>query len=175
MNTSYGFNSYKSHDLNISMRTSSGDTINMDFSNEQSLNYEKNSSDSKETLTFSSMQSFSFSMNTNGIDEQDRKEIDEFMKTAQPFIDDFIKELDEDAPSSPVTQLARQIASIFEPSKTRDDDTKNYIKTNIVEMFDNSLKQIDSIDSMDKIFDDLKQLLEKTLQEFEEFNNKLYA
>lgn len=172
MNTSYGYDSYKSHELNIAMRTSSGDTIKMDFSNQQSMNYEKSSSDSKETLTFSSMQSFSFSMNSNGIDAQDQKEIDEFMKTAQPLIDDFLKELDEDAPASPVSQLARQIAEIFEPTKDRNEDTKNYIKTNIVEMFDNSLKQMDSID---KIFEDAKTLLEKTLEEFDNFNNKLYA
>ena len=174
MNTSYGINAYISHDLNISMKTSSGDVIKMDFANKQelSMSSEKNKNSTKESLSFSSMQSFQFSMTGNGIDEQDQKEIDSFMKTAKPFIDSFLKELEQDAPKTPVTKLANQIADIFAPMKEKDENTKNHAKSSIVKMFDNSMKQNDSID---KIFEDAKKLLEKTLQSFDELNKKLYA
>jgi hypothetical protein len=174
MNTSYGLNSYASHDLNISMKTSSGDVINMDFANkkELSMSHQESENGTKDSLSFSSMQSFQFSMTGDGIDEQDQKEIDAFMKTAKPFIDSFLKELEQDAPQTPVTKLANQIADIFAPMKEKDEDTKNYVKTNIVKMFDNSIKQSDS---MNKIFEDAKKLLEKTLQEFDDYNKKLYA
>lgn len=177
MNTSYALNSYQSHDLNISMKTSSGDVIEMDFANSKSLSmtHNQNSSGSSSTLSFSSMQSFQFSIESNGIDKQDQKEIDAFMKIAQPFIDSFLKELEEDAPASPVSRLAHKIASIFEPSRDRDENEKNQIKTNIVGMFDNSLTKIKEQDSIDKIFEDAKKLLEKTLKEFDEFNKNLYA
>ena len=183
LNTSYAFDSYKSHDLNIAMRTSSGDVIEMDFANHQSASFshEQNANGSKTTTSFSSMQSFQFSIETNGIDAQDQKEIDAFMKIAQPFIDSFLKELDQDAPKTPVTQLAHQIASIFEPNRERNENAKNHIKTNIVEMFDNSMKKLetpkkqDNIDAISKIFEDAKKLLEKTLKEFDEFNKNLYA
>jgi len=183
MNTSYGLDSYRSHDLSISMRTSSGDTINMDFSNKQELSMrsQSNEDSSSSQMTFSSMQSFQFSMQTNGIDAQDQKEIDVFMKTAQPYIDDFLKEFEDAAPKSPVTQVANQIASIFEPSKDRDENTKNNIKTNIVEMFDNSMKKLDlpetqsTQEMMDKLFKDAQKLLEKTLEAFDDFNKNIYA
>lgn len=189
MNTAYGLDTYRSNDLNIAMRTSSGDEIKLDFAKETatSLRYSEDKNGSKASFSFSSMQSFQFSIKSNGIDAQDQKEIDAFMKIAQPFIDDFIKELEADAPTSPVTQLARQIAGLFEPSKPRDEDTKNQIKTNIVNMFDNSIAKLDtpkptldspldtSVNKLDEILKQTQKLLEKTLKEFEEFNKKLYA
>jgi len=183
MNTSYAMDSYRAHDLNIAMQTSSGDKINLDFSNHQSssVKHETDANGSKTSMSFSSMQSFQFSIESNGIDEQDQKEIDAFMKIAQPFIDDFLKELEDSAPKSPVSQLAHKIASIFEPSRDRDENAKNQIKTNIVDMFDRSVgklelpEQTDPIKQIEEILKETQKLLEKTLQEFEEFNKKLYA
>lgn len=183
MNTSYSLDTYRSHDLNIAMKTSSGDVITMDFANEQSasMRLSQNNKGSSASMSFSSMQSFQFSIKGNGIDAQDQKEIDAFMKIAQPFIDDYLKELTQDAPKSPVTKLARQVASIFEPSKERSEDGKNAIKTNIVKMFDNALqkieppKEISVDDMMKKIFENTQKLLEKTLKEFDSFNKNIYA
>lgn len=174
MNTSYSLDAYRAHDLNISMKTSSGDVINMDFSNRQalSMNHSENGSSTKDSMSFASMQSFQFSMSTNGIDEQDKKEINAFMKTAQPFINDFLKELDQSAPKTPVNKLAHKIADIFAPMREKDEDTKNHVKNNIVKMFDNASKQINSFD---KIFKDAKELLEKTLKEFDSINSDIYA
>lgn len=166
--------SYRSHDLNIAMKTSSGDVITMDFSNEQSasLNYETDGKASSASMSFSSMQSFAFSINSNGIDAQDQKEIEAFMKKAQPFINKFLKELDEDAPKSPVTKIAKQIAGIFKPNEHRSEAANNNIKTNIVKMFDKSLQ---AIQEPQDIFKEAQKLLEKTLKEFDEFNKELYA
>lgn len=183
MNTSYSLNTYRAHDLNISMRTSSGDVIEMDFANHQStsMSYEQNAGRSKSQMSFSSMQSFQFSIDSNGIDKQDQKEIDAFMKTAQPFIDNFLIELEDAAPKSPVSQLAHQIAGIFEPNNDRSENSKNHIKTNIVEMFDNAMSKLETPEKLntqemiEKIFKETQKLLEKTLKEFNEFNKNLYA
>lgn len=178
MNTLYGLDAYRSHDLNISMKTSSGDTIQMDFSNKNSasLKHSQNDNSSSTQMKFSSMQSFSFKVETNGIDEQDKKEIEEFMKIAQPRIDSFLKELEEDKPGSAVGKVAREIASIFEPSKERDENTKNFIKNSIVETFDNAMKgiKLPEVKEID-IFEEAKKLLEKTLKEFEDFNKNIYG
>jgi post-segregation antitoxin (ccd killing protein) len=66
MNTSYGLDAYRSHDLNISMRTSSGDVIKMDFSNKQagSFSQTKNANGISTSASFSSMQSFQFSIDS---------------------------------------------------------------------------------------------------------------
>lgn len=186
MNTSYSLDAYKSHDLNIAMKTSSGDIIKMDFANSQSTSFQhkENENSSQTSLSFSSMQSFEFSIESNGIDAQDQKEIAAFMKIAQPFIDNFIQELKDEAPKSPVTQLAQQIASIFDPNRDRNDNQKNHIRTNIVDVFDKALekfeapKELEKIDMqamIDKIFKDSQKLLEKTLEAFDNFNKNTYA
>ena len=181
--TSYGLDAYRAHDLNIAMRTSSGDEITLDFSNHKSasLNYKEDEQGSLTSMKFSSMQSFSFSVKGNGIDAQDQKEIEGFMKIAQPYIDDFLKELSDGAPKTPVTELAHKVAGIFSPSKDRDENNINNVKTNIVEMFDRSINQLEipektsKEDMLDKIFEDAKKLLEKTLKEFDNFNKNIYA
>jgi hypothetical protein len=184
MNTTSALNTYRSHELSIAMRTSSGDTITLDFANSQSASYlqEQNNKESNSTLKFSSMQSFSFSMDTNGISEQDQKEIDAFMKIAQPYIDNFLQELQDSAPKSPVTKIAKDIASIFEPSKDRTPEEKNFTKSNIVKMFDNAVQKIElpqvndiKTNNIDDILKQAQTLLEKTLKEFENLNQSLYA
>lgn len=189
MNTSYGLDAYQSHDLNIAMKTSSGDVIKMDFSNEQagSFSQTKNNNGTSTSASFSSMQSFQFSIESNGISEQDQKEIDGFMKIAQPFIDDFLKELQTDAPNSPVTKLAKQIANIFRPSQERTENETNQTKNALVQTFDNALQdfnpsppptsdiQMTQEDPLKKILEDLQKLLEKSLKEFDNFNKSTYA
>jgi len=183
MNTAYSLDTYRAHDLNISMRTSSGDVINMGFANHQSasIRHEQNANSSHTSMSFSSMQSFQFSIDSNGIDEQDQKEIDAFMELAQPYIDNFLKEFEDVAPKSPVSKLAHDIAGIFEPSRERSEDLNNSIKTNIVKMFDNAMKKFEEPtrlnpqETIDIIFKEAQKLLEKTLQEFDDFNKNIYA
>jgi len=183
MNTSYAYDSYRAHDLNIAMKTSSGDVIKMDFANHNaaSISHEENANGSKTSMSFTSMQSFQFSVESNGIDAQDQKEIDAFMKIAQPFIDNFLQELKEDAPKTPVTKLAHEIAAIFNPNQERDENNKNNVKANIVDMFDNSIQKLElpevpnAQEIFDKLLKDAQKLLEKTLQEFDDFNKETYA
>lgn len=186
MNASYGLNAYQSHDLSISMKTSSGDVISMDFSNAQELSMagSKNENGSSSSLSFSSMQSFQYSVETNGIDAQDQKEIDAFMEIAQPYIDDYLSQLEEDMPTSPVNQIASQVANIFSPAKEKDENTQNYAKSNIVNMFDNSMDKFeksmqkldeDKQNTVDKVFRDAQHLLEKTIKAFDDIGKYLYA
>lgn len=191
MNTSYSLDAYRAHDLNISMKTSSGDVIKMDFSNEQSLSMSHNEdqNSSNDSLSFSSMASFNFSMDTNGIDAQDKKEIKEFMKIAQPFIDNFLKELDDGSQKSSISKVAKQVADIFKPMSenynnngssrshehrhnNNNENTHNLAKNSIVHMFDNSAKEIKN---MNNIFADAQKLLEKTLHEFDKVYKDIYA
>ena len=98
------------------------------------------------------------------------------MKIAQPFIDSFMEELEEDNPKSPVNQVAKDIASIFEPNKQRDANSTNFIKSNIVDMFDNSMQKLELPEiKQTNIIEQAQKLLEKTLLEFEEFNKNIYA
>ncbi len=183
MNTSSALSAYKSHDLNIAMKTSSGDSITLDFSNKQALeaSTQKSKGGTSSSLSFSSMQSFQFSVDSNGIDAQDKKEIEAFMKIAQPYINDFLSELANDAPHSPVTKTANEIVNAFLPMQQKDQNTKNYVKNNIVEMFDNSMKKLEIPEksekqtSIEKIFEEAQKLLEETLKTFDALHKKIYA
>ncbi len=183
MSSLVGLESYRSHTLNIAMQTSSGDKITLDFSNENaaSLMHAEDSASSSSTLRFSSMQSFAFSMQSDGIDAQDQKEIDAFMEVAKPFIDNFLEELKADAPKTPMTKLAHDIASIFDPQRERSQESSENIKANIVKLFDNAITRFeppkveDVATTMERIFKETQNLLEKTLQNFENFGTAIYA
>lgn len=184
INSSYALNAYRSHDLSIQMKTSSGDTINMDFSNETalSLKSEQNQNGTKSDFSFSSMQAFEFSIESNGIDKQDKKEIDAFMKLAKPYIDSFLKELGESEPKSPINKIAKDIASEFAPMKQKEENTQNFTKSSIVSMFDKAIKELQipkkesqNIEDITKtMLENTQTLLEKTLKAFDELHKKIY-
>jgi len=186
MNTSYALDSYYAHNLDISMKTSSGDFISLNFANEKSASL-YNSQDEKSTkssLSFASMQSFSFSIKSNGLDAQDKKEIAAFMKKAEPYINKFLNELAQDAPKSPVTQLANKIADIFKSGNIESKEHSNLLKSSIVKSFDKAFQalkipkkstEISMDDVIKKIFDDAQKLLQKTLDAFNEEQKTLYA
>ena len=127
-------------------------------------------------MKFSSMQSFRFSIDSNGIDEQDKKEIEAFMEIAQPYIEKFLEELKEDAPKSPVTKIANQIADIFSPISQKDENRKNLAKNSVVELFDKEMEKNKQIqESFDKLFEQAQKLLEKTLKLMDGEQKTLYA
>jgi len=179
MNSLSALNAYKSHDLNIMMKTSSGDVIKLDFSNEKSLSYanEKNENSSKSVLKFSSMESFKFSIDSNGIDEQDKKEIEKFLEIAKPYIDNFLEELKEDDKNStPLNKTAQNIVDSLYSLTDKSQNTKNYAKNSLVDMFDKAIHLNKTIEKQfDKMFEEAKKLLEKTLQLFDNPNKSVYA
>ena len=199
MNSMNALNAYRSHDLSISMKTSSGDVINLDFSNEQALNMQNSQNDnsSSSSLKFASMQAFQFSMQSNGLDEQDKKEIAAFMELAQPKIDAFIKELAQDNQKSSVSKVAKDITSMLANIDEKSADFKEYAKGSVVSMFDNSLEKekksaqtptpqplnangLISLQEQpkidfEKLFEESQKLLEKILQEIDAPNKNLYA
>ena len=186
MNSSYALNSYYAHNLDISMKTSSGDLISLNFANEKSasLSSSQDEDSKKSSLSFASLQSFHFSIESNGIDAQDKKEIAAFMKKAEPYINKFLDELAQDAPKSPVTQLANKIADIFKSGNIDTNEHSNLLKSNIVKSFDNAFQalklpqetpEISMEDLIKQIFDEAQKLLQKTLDAFDENQKTLYA
>lgn len=191
-------NAYRSHDLNISMKTSSGDIINLDFTNEQGLNLKNSQSEGRESsqLKFSSMQAFQFSMQSNGLDEQDKKEIAAFMELAQPKIDGFIKELSEGNQKSSVSSVAKDVTNMLYNLDQKESDFKNYAKNSVVNMFDNSLDKVQKnlnlqqekltkeplqiventpVLDFEKLFKESQKLLEKILEKIDTPNKSIYA
>ena len=174
MISSTSLNAYRSHELSIDMKTSSGDTLSLNFENTQELSLASHQNDtSKETnFSFSSMQAFSFKLDSNGISEQDQKEIDAFMKKAQPYIDKFMKELEDQNQNSPINKVASDVTKLMGDLKNRDENVKNDTKKGIVDIFDNTLK---NVKTNEKMIDEAQKLLQKILDGFDKILEPLYA
>ena len=174
MITSASLDAYRSHELNIQMKTSSGDTLSLNFQNEQSLSLsEKTTSDSKEqSFSFSSMQAFSFSIDSNGISEQDQKEINAFMKKAQPYIDKFMKELKDQNQTSPINKIASDVTKMIGNLKNSDENVKNQEKKGVVDLFDNAVKEVKPTD---KLIEEAQKLMKKIIEGFDKTFEPLYA
>lgn len=174
MISSASLDAYRSHELSIQMKTSSGDTLSLNFQNEQSLSLnEKTTADSKEqAFSFSSMQAFSFKIESNGISEQDQKEINAFMKKAQPYIDKFMKELEDQNQTTPVNKIASDVTKLIGNLKNSDENVKSHAKNGIVNLFDNA---INSAKSNEKMIDEAQKLLKKVLDGFDKMFEPLYA
>lgn len=178
MNTLQSYQSleaYRSHDLSIQMRTSSGDTISLGLSNSQQLSWEQSrSGDSgSESLSFASMASYQFHMESNGIDEQDEKEIRELMQIAQPYIDGFMQELGgAEERHSPMNQIARSIGTVFSPLDRLAQESRDFAKDAVVGMVDSAFGKY-GLD--ENAFAEAQTFLDKLLQEMESFERMLYA
>jgi len=174
MISSSSLDAYRSHELSIAMKTSSGDTLSLNFENEQSLSMSsKTTSNSKEeTFSFSSMQAFSFNIDSNGISEQDQKEINAFMKEAQPYIDKFMKELEDQNQTSPINKIASDVTKLIGNLKNSDENVKNNAKKGVIDLFDNAVKEIKTTE---KMIEEAQKLMQKIIDGFDKMFEPMYA
>jgi len=175
MNTSYELNAYHSHELSIQMKTSSGDVINLGFENTQelALSGQKNAKSERVAFSFSSLQQYQFSMQSNGIDAQDKKEIAAFMEIAKPYIENFMKEVSDQEQKTPLNQIADLVDKAMEPMKTLKPQSKDNAKHDLVKLFDDTLK---TFEQSQNLIDESQKLLDKILKGFDkEFKSMLYA
>ncbi|MDD2828520.1 MAG: hypothetical protein PHW18_02970 [Sulfuricurvum sp.] len=174
MVSSSSLDAYRSHELSISMKTSSGDTLSLNFENTQSLSLnDKTTSNSKEqSFSFSSLQAFSFNIDSNGITEQDQKEINAFMKKAQPYIDKFMKELTDQNQTSPINKIASDVTKLIGNLKNSDENVKNSAKKGVVDLFDNAVQNVKSHQEM---LDEAQKLMQKIIDGFNKAFEPIYA
>ncbi|MDD5053731.1 MAG: hypothetical protein PHO27_13430 [Sulfuricurvum sp.] len=174
MTTATSLDAYRSHELSIQMKTSSGDTLSLNFQNTQSLSLNEKTSDNakEQSFSFSSIQAFSFNLDSNGITIQDQKEIDLFMKKAQPYIDKFMKELADQNQTSPINKVASDITKLIRNLKNSDENVKNHAKKGIVDMFDNAVKETKTTE---KMIEEAQKLMQKILDGFNKTFEPIYA
>jgi len=174
MISSTSLSAYRSHELTLQMQTSSGDTLSLNFQNAQDLSYNEKSSPGtkEESFSFKSLQSFSFEVKSNGISEQDQKEIDAFMKQAKPYIDTFMKELKDQNSTSPINKVASDVTSLIGDLRHKDENTKNHAKNGVVDLFDHAFK---NTQTPDKLLNEAQKLLQKIIAGFDKLYQPLYA
>lgn len=166
MTTTASLDAYRSHELNFYLKTSSGDTLSLNLQNEQSLSLERSQSDSSDetSFSFSSMQAFSFELNSNGLSDQDKQEIKDFLKSARPLINKFINELDNGNGSTPLNKIASSVTDMMGDLKQKDDHVKKHAQKGIVDLFDQSVKEVKHFE---KMIDRIQTLMQKILDGFD--------
>ena len=176
MNVNTAMSAYSQHSLSIDIKTSSGDIIELDFNNEKSLDYSSNKEG--QSFSFSSLESFSYHYEGDGIDAQDRKEIDAFLKIAQPNIDNFMAGLNEGSSlSEPINKLTKNITALFAPIKEKgDDNLLNFVKHGLTNGVDNALsKEIDPIKQTQEILSHAQRFLEQMMKHLDKAEESFYV
>jgi len=175
MNVNTALDAYSQHSLSIDIKTSSGDIIELDFNNEKSLEYSSNK-DGK-SFSFSSLESFSFHYEGNGIDAQDKKEIEAFLKIAQPDISSFVAGLNEGSSlTQPINKLAHNITNLFQPIKEKgDENLLNFAKHGLTKGLDNALsKEFNPIEQTENVISHAQRFLEQVLKQLDKTQQDLY-
>ncbi len=176
MNVNNALSAYSQHSLSIDIRTSSGDLIELDFTNEKSLQYKQN--DAQRSFAFSSLESFSFHYEGNGIDAQDRKEIEAFLEIAQPNIDNFMAGLNDGSSlKQPISKLANDITSLFAPIKEGGKtDLLDFVKEGLTNGVDKALAQnINPLKQTEEILSHAQRFLEQMLKQLDKADTLLYG
>lgn len=176
MNINTALSAYSQHSLSIDIKTSSGDIIALDFNNEKSLDYNENKD--QKSFSFSSMESFSFHYEGNGIDAQDKKEIDAFLKLAQPNIDNFVAGLNDGSSlTTPINQLTQNISQLFKPLKENaDNNLLNLSKEGLVKAMDRALvKELPPLEQTQEIISHAQRFLEQMLKQLDKAEESFYV
>lgn len=152
--------------LDFNIKTKSGDTISLSAYNKRSSSASLEQNDQETTLTLQKdiSMGYAFHYEGNGIDENDKKEIDEALKKMQPSINEFVKTLSDNSkqekntPSSLIVSMSEFLSSMA--PKPKDVNTQNYEKNGVFDGFNKALKDLKPIQ---KALDDIGDLMLKVL------------
>lgn len=159
---------YSYNDFNFSMKTSSGDTIDLKMYDERlaEFSHQKNDTTETTTLSLSHAYGYSFHYEGNGIDAQDKKEIEEAMKLIQPMMEDYLKNVAENEPkNSDVINSAFDINRYL--PKAKDNNTQNYLNDETLKTIDSALQNVEKHN--EKILKEAKKLFDALLKQQNHF------
>ncbi|MGH1601441.1 ATP/GTP-binding protein [Campylobacter majalis] len=129
--------------LDFSFKTSTGDKINLSMYDNKSVSYNsaKTQNSSVSVMTLTHEYGYNFSYEGNGLDANDIAEINEALKTIQPQIDEFMKNINEGFGYSnqEIVNLANSMKK--ELPSPKDLNHANAIADKTLKLFDELLKQ----------------------------------
>ncbi len=163
-------NNYNYNDFNFSMQTSSGDKIDLKMYDEKSseVTFKKNGNTSSMMLSLTHSYGYSFHYEGNGIDAQDKKEIDAAMRTIKPMLEQYmenVKESEENFSMSEITNRAFDINQYL--PKTENLNTKNYLSDQTLKTIDKLLEKAEH--QNEKMLKHAQKLFESLLKQMDRF------
>ncbi len=159
---------YAYNDFSVSLQTSSGDTINLQMYDEKAVDFSHSADKTSSTTTFSLSHAYgySFEYSGDGIDDNDKQEIQAAMKLVQPMLDEYLSNIEQNAPSSAeITNTAFDI-NTYLPA-TKDSNTQSYLNDNLLKTMDESLSTLKQ--QNEKILQNAQKLFDALLKQRKSF------
>lgn len=159
-------NNYSYNSLDFSLKTSSGDVIDLSMYDERSTEFsqEKSGNTLSTTMSLSHAYGYSFHYEGNGIDANDQKEIDAAMKEIQPMMDEYLKNIEKSGTSATqakTTNTAYEINAKL--PKTDDLNTQNYMNDSILKSLDKMLAKAEK--QNEKLLQEAQKLFDSILKQ----------
>jgi len=157
------YNSTSMQGFDFSMKTSSGDKIALSMYSAQSTQLENTRKDGLDEMRLSLREEYgySFSYEGNGIDEQDKKEIEAALKKIEPLLKMFQKEPSQISHEEK-NNLAFDIKQFLPQPKNSDHE--NFMKSKTLDKMDEMLKAFDAAEEMRKLAKDVFDMLEEQMK-----------
>ncbi|WP_456452791.1 ATP/GTP-binding protein [Hydrogenimonas sp.] len=154
----------------FTLQTSSGDTIELSMYDNKSVSFSEQSGEGTRTTTMSLRHEFGyrFHYEGNGIDAQDKKEIEDAMKLVKPMFQKFlesVKKSDEMPGFKELTNVAQLLKS--ELPKPQTPDGLNMLKDKTVDTMDGVLALFKR---NDKLIESAKALFDRLFDESRGFD-----
>lgn len=157
------------NNFNFNFKTSSGDNISLSMYDNKSMDLKssKNTNSQTTELTLTHAYGYSFKYEGNGLDQNDIKEINEALKEIKPTLDKFLQNIKdgEKFTNANYTNLANEIKNML--PEIKNENHKNMISNNVLNLFDDLLKQNRADENMLK---NANKLFENLLKRFDSFS-----
>lgn len=157
---------YSSNAFGFSLKTSSGDTIDLNMYDERSSNisHENNGKTQTTTLTLSHAYGYNFHYEGNGIDENDQKEIDAAMKLIQPMMDAYLQNVQESGNTTPQAKTTNTAYDINATLPTiKDLNTTHYANDSLLKSLDTILEKAQK--NNEKMLQEAQKLFDSILKQ----------
>ena len=168
--SSINTSNYNYNDFNFSMQTSSGDKIDLKMYDEKSseVTYKKDDNSTSVMLSLTHSYGYSFHYEGNGIDAQDKKEIDAAMKTIQPMLEQYMKNVKDSEENFSMAEITNRAFDINQYlPKTDNLDTKNYLSDKTLKTLDKILEKAEY--QNEKMLKHAQKLFESLLKQMDRF------
>ena len=161
---SHSLSHHQSNAFDFSMQTSSGDRIRLSSYATEDISLSQVKEDGLESTTLSLRESYGyhFSYEGNGIDSQDKKEIDAALKRIKPLLDFLNPDTKFQHNDKNITNKAMDIHALL--PKSEESDMTNYLKDSLVTMMDEMLKAFKANDETLALARDVFDQLDKQMK-----------
>lgn len=160
------------NNLDLSIQTSSGDSISLNMYNNKEMEYSDVRSGNTRIQEFSLSHEYGykFSYEGNGIDKQDMKEIREALKDLRPAIKDYMQNAKDDGMPSPRAIINESLKMRQELPSPQDFNHKQMMADELLNTFNDELKNF-APDT--KVLEATKSLFDRLYEQLDSFS--LYA